>query len=601
MIVNNNIMGMNAGNRFSGSSPEKLSSGYRINRSGDDAASLALSAATQAQAALFERFSDNAKDGISLIQTAESALAEIHSDLNRITELAAQSANEASGDGVNRDNLQKEVSFLKSEIDSIAESTNFNGTNLLDGSLGAAAEVIFKFTDYNTRISEAASGIKDLDVSNAYIASGAELNYSLKKKTVPAVFCCQFTYEKISFGFCCASNGISFAEKTVTVKTGNHAAAEVDANGSLSLTLQSDMPLESGNTPFLKALGDLLRSPALDNTAWANAVTRIFSGINPKYTCGTIADVITEAKTSTAALERSEVNSYELTINAGSSDTWTCTMSEDSHAAGGRITLKNAKKGSINVTLDKNAAEADNVTIASVVRLGGKPITTLSFAEKVGKDVVGCIIEINGAPYEFVKAGETASKDGITAIPVSDNSDDKAIAKALSSTVAADSSAFDAVKQGVNKDGAANGKVELTSATKEPVEIVQTGKGLSLQIGDTADNKVSIKTGNMGVRALDLDKVDVSTESRAIGSIPYIKAAINAVSGIRSDLSAVCNRLELKLDAANQNRATESRIRDTELVSEMMSYIKNNELSQAEQAMLDKANQQSQQVLQLLQ
>lgn len=597
MIINNNLMGLNAGKRSPGNSPEKLSSGYRINRSTDDAASLAISEKLRAQAALVDSFSDNARHGVSLIQTAEGALAEIHSMLNRMTELAVQSANEAS----DRDALQKELSFLKSEIDSIAKSTNFKGTNLLDGSLGVAAEVMFKFTDYNTRIAKAASGIKDIDISNAYIASGAELNYSLKKESIPAVFCFQFAYEKISFGFCCASNGINFAEKTVTVKTGNPAAAEVDANGNLSLTLQSDMALESGNTLFLKALGDVLRSPALDNTAWANAVTRIFSGINQKYACRTIADAVTEAKTSTAAQESPGVNNYKLTINAAGSDSWTCTISEDSHAAGGRVTLKSAKKGSIDITLDKNAAEADNVTIASVVRLGGKPITILSFAEKVGKDVIGCIIEINGVPYEFVKTGETASKGGITAIPVSDNADDTAIAKALSSAIAADSSAFEAVKQGVNQDGAASGKVELASATQEPVEIVQIGNGLSLQIGETANNKVSIKFGIMGVKALDLDNVDVSTESRATDSIPYITAAINAVTDTRSGLGTVYNRLELKLAATNQNRATESTIRDTELVSEMMSYIKSNEPYKAAQSMMREATQQSQQVLQLLQ
>ena len=114
---------------------EKLSSGYKINRAGDDAAGLAISEKMRAQITGLETAQKNANDGISLVQTAEGALTEVHSMLNRMVELADQSANGTYQDAVDRENLQKEVQSLKDEIDRISESTNFNGIQLLDGSM----------------------------------------------------------------------------------------------------------------------------------------------------------------------------------------------------------------------------------------------------------------------------------------------------------------------------------------------------------------------------------------------------------------------------------------------------------------------------------
>ena len=114
---------------------EKLSSGYRINRAGDDAAGLAISEKMRAQITGLETAQKNANDGISLVQTAEGALTEVHSMLNRMVELADQSANGTYQNAVDRENLQKEVKSLKDEIDRISDSTNFNGIQLLDGSL----------------------------------------------------------------------------------------------------------------------------------------------------------------------------------------------------------------------------------------------------------------------------------------------------------------------------------------------------------------------------------------------------------------------------------------------------------------------------------
>jgi flagellin len=114
---------------------EKLSSGYRINSAADDAAGLAISEKMRSQIAGLQKAQDNANDGISLVQTAEGALTEVNSMLTRLTTLATQSANGTYDSEVDRANLQEETDAILAEIDRISESTNYNGINLLDGSL----------------------------------------------------------------------------------------------------------------------------------------------------------------------------------------------------------------------------------------------------------------------------------------------------------------------------------------------------------------------------------------------------------------------------------------------------------------------------------
>lgn len=142
MRIQHNISALNShrqlgnNNNAIGKNLEKLSSGFRINKAGDDAAGLAISEKMRAQIKGLETASKNAQDGISLVQTAEGALTEVHSMLNRQVELATQSANGTYDNTTDRANLQKEVQSLNAEIDRIAESTNFNGIKLLDGNLG---------------------------------------------------------------------------------------------------------------------------------------------------------------------------------------------------------------------------------------------------------------------------------------------------------------------------------------------------------------------------------------------------------------------------------------------------------------------------------
>ena len=143
MRIQHNIMALNSSRQLGvnnsavSKSLEKLSSGYRINRAGDDAAGLAISEKMRAQIKGLTAASDNSQDAISLVQTAEGGLQEVHSMLNRMQELATKSSNGTYTDDVDRKALQDEVDALKDEINRIADSTNFNGIKLLDGSMGA--------------------------------------------------------------------------------------------------------------------------------------------------------------------------------------------------------------------------------------------------------------------------------------------------------------------------------------------------------------------------------------------------------------------------------------------------------------------------------
>lgn len=143
MIINHNMNALNAhrnmgvNNTASGKSMEKLSSGLRINRAGDDAAGLAISEKMRGQIRGLEQSSRNASDGISLIQTAEGALNETTNILQRMRELAVQSANDTNTSD-DREQLQKEMTQLGEEIDRIANNTEFNTKKLLNGNMGGA-------------------------------------------------------------------------------------------------------------------------------------------------------------------------------------------------------------------------------------------------------------------------------------------------------------------------------------------------------------------------------------------------------------------------------------------------------------------------------
>jgi flagellin len=177
MRIQHNIMSMNAYRNYSTNTSalsknlEKLSSGYKINRAGDDAAGLAISEKMRAQISGLKQASTNVKDGISLIQTAEGALQEVQDMMNRMVTLAEESANGTYDDNVDRKALQDEFTALKTEITRIAKSANFNGKALF-GSTASKS-----LAGMTLQIGDTAATYNQLKLSSA-VGAAASLDFS---------------------------------------------------------------------------------------------------------------------------------------------------------------------------------------------------------------------------------------------------------------------------------------------------------------------------------------------------------------------------------------------------------------------------------------
>ena len=489
MRIQHNIAALNSYRNLTGNNNavsknlEKLSSGYRINRAGDDAAGLAISEKMRAQITGLNTAQKNAQDGVSLVQTAEGAMTEVHSMLNRMVELADQSANGTYADEVDRENLQKEISSLKDEINRIADSTNFNGINLLDGSLSSSK----------------------LDLGATSTLGGQSITVTENAATGTTS---QFT----------VGAGAATAEQTLTVEY-------ADASGKLH-------------------------------------------SVDLKYTSSTTDT--DNAKAIRDAIANSELASVFDIGGTGKDFTLTSKVTGE-----GGAKLTGIK------TTDRTT---DAVKVGTVT--DGKNATVT--AKGQGAVAAGDKIVLNGKTYEFVKDTSTKpTTDGATAIVVGADAD---------STIAN-------LNKVLEQDGikATKNNNDITfSATKN-------GAGLTLQIGDTADdfNQMKVSVGDMHADALGIADVDISTQAGAQEAVAKIKSAINSVSSTRGDLGAIQNRLEhtinnLSVSAENMT-AAESRIRDVDMANEMMAYTKNNILVQSSQAMLAQANQLPQGVLQLLQ
>ncbi|AZB44534.1 flagellin [Bacillus sp. FJAT-42376] len=182
MRINHNIAALNtyrqlnSANGAQGKSMEKLSSGLRINRAGDDAAGLAISEKMRGQIRGLDQASRNSQDGISLIQTAEGALNETHDILQRMRELAVQSSNDTNT-SADRGELQKEVNELAKEITRISNTTEFNTMKLLDGSrdsassVTGAADLTFQIGANQSQTMTLAIG--KMDAASLLVATGA--------------------------------------------------------------------------------------------------------------------------------------------------------------------------------------------------------------------------------------------------------------------------------------------------------------------------------------------------------------------------------------------------------------------------------------------
>ena len=248
MIVQHNMTAMNANRQLGIStsalakSTEKLSSGYRINRAADDAAGLAISEKMRSQIRGLDQASTNASDGISMIQTAEGALNESHSILQRMRELCVQAANGTETDE-DRGNIQDEIEQLQEELDRIASDTEFNEMKLLDGSLSAATSGVTdagpKFGVYDTTLKAfVTSDVKAVKVAAAVDAApgGESAIWSGDGKTLTLHLQKDMTYTQAEI-----DELIRNAKQEDSTADATPANVEVNLNfGSLTLSADYD-------------------------------------------------------------------------------------------------------------------------------------------------------------------------------------------------------------------------------------------------------------------------------------------------------------------------------------------------------------------------
>ena len=254
MIVQHNLTAMNSNRQLGvttgaqAKSSEKLSSGYRINRAGDDAAGLKISEKMRSQVRGLTRASVNAQDGVSLIQTAEGALNEAHSILQRMNELAVQGANDTN-ESIDREAINEELNALTEELDRISQTTQFNKQNLLDGSfkdknLHVGANADQKIVIGIDNMNAATLGLRSITVkgepAKAAVMGSAKVGTTFQTHTSIGAFVYKgmsHTYKPTSS---LANNVASAVKKfqntlstSVALASANYGTQRDDATGSL--------------------------------------------------------------------------------------------------------------------------------------------------------------------------------------------------------------------------------------------------------------------------------------------------------------------------------------------------------------------------------
>ena len=482
MVVQHNMQAANANRMLNittnaqSKSTEKLSSGYRINRAADDAAGLTISEKMRKQIRGLDQASTNAQDGVSSVQTAEGALTEVHSMLQRMNELAVQASNGTNSD-TDRSAIQDEISQLTTEIDRVAETTKFNETYLLKG--GNGTKVYMNGHD-------------------------AGLKGTLTDSATKATF-------KVAAGALDSGKSVTIGGKDYSIAT-----AKADVQTAVdALAAEGDQVTVNGKTYTYTLKG----GAGKNEEGWVEGTTA--------------------AEGSTLAYgKKGEANALKI-------------------ADGDKVSTKAAAATKttdyVSADFDNNGVSKSNSSIISAEQAVKLMTSELTAANNIGTTKDAATVTAAAAGY--------TSADGIT--------------------------------------------FAINKGTAEVADKLS----FSLHVGSDADmtNKITVDIETMNSSYLGIKGLNVNDDSGIAGTyaIDAISDALQKVSEQRSSLGAVQNRLEHTIDNLDnvvENTTTaESRIRDTDMASEMVNYSKNNILAQAGQSMLAQANQSNQGVLSLLQ
>jgi flagellin len=550
MRINNNIMALNAHRQLginqtnASKSMERLSSGLRINRAGDDAAGLAISEKMRGQIRGLKQAQRNAQDGISLIQTAEGALNETHAILQRMRELAAQAANDTNV-VVDRNEIQKEMNQLTSELNRIGNTTEFNTQKLLrgggqiTGEIGSVASTpgqaatsgTHGYTEFEiTGALEAGDTIDVAGVTITVYATGAEL--AAANGGAGDLFGISLESAATADAQAAAIRGMTFAGRTVS------------GSGAVVRITQDTAGTGDVSGPVLKTSG----SGAIDN----------------------IENVVGEA--ASPGVQGS--TSFTITTALGAGDTISVAGETITvYATDADLAAANGGAGDLFGISLESAATAD----AQADAIRDMPFAGLTISGTGAEVIITQTVAGTGDVTE-PQLGNVAGVGYNAALQIGANT-------GQSFTIQIDDMRALALEVST-KDNTSSRTV--------------TVDGKDYAVAWTQNMDVTNGTDSTGAEYA----LDVSTHDNATAAIKVIDDAITTVSAERSKLGAYQNRLEHTISnlgtSAENLQAAESRIRDLDMAEEIMAFTKNNILQQAATAMLAQANMAPQSVLQLL-
>ncbi|KLU39260.1 MAG: hypothetical protein AA931_09125 [Peptococcaceae bacterium 1109] len=560
MRINNNIMALNAHRQLgvnqanSSKSMERLSSGLRINRAGDDAAGLAISEKMRGQIRGLKQASRNAQDGISLLQTAEGALNETHAILQRMRELAVQASNDTNTE-IDRNEIQKEINQLTSEINRIGNTTEFNTMKLMDGGSAGVAEAS------GPRL---AGGSEAVDARKAvYTFSGENFDQIQEGDTIT------FSFGDTDVTLTAVTSEDDVGEGKFLI---DEDSANVVANIRAALAAVNTVPEEW-------IIGDEVESGGFTITAKVEGVAG-----------GTIG---------------AEAISVTTNFNGGASATLKLTTAgrdaADAQAASGSISFGNnlLSAGTV-ITIGSNTFhlfDSSKGQVASGAATAGIDIAEFSSNE----EIIDALLNIGA---EGVLLEKTAT-NMLTVTAEDPGEEGNAIALSVEGPKGQTNAYTANFQIGANKGQSMTISIlDMRSNALGISSLAGTGNSVTID-GKTyevawSDKVVTNGTDNVPAEA----GLSVANHEDAAKAVEVIDAAIGKVSAERSKLGSYQNRLEHTISnlgtSAENLQAAESRIRDLDMAEEMMAFTKNNILQQAATAMLAQANMAPQSVLQLL-
>lgn len=664
-VIGSNIGSLRAANASTAAndalkmSMERLSTGKRINSAKDDAAGLAIASRMTSQIKTMAVAARNANDGISMAQTAEGALGEVTNMLQRMKELAGQAANGSLG-ASERKSLQAEVGQLTAQINDISTKTNFNGINLLDGTVksvslqtGAQAGQTTTLSLANTsasalglngyrvegqattgRINAATVAVGDIQLNGknalgtALTAGGAEETAAAINANTGQTGVSAKAYNTLSGGP--ISQGGVAATGSLTIAVGSGAAVDITGANGQELVDKINRDV-GGVTAQLDSEGKIVLS---NDTGKSITIGGTASG-KAGFTAGTYGGFValqssdggsidikrssTGTAASLTALGLNETTSSEgvkgLAVSANA-----LAVSDDATINGVALGASNdasaaSKAAAINAVSDKSGVTATATTKATVVIDASKLVaandivingTTVALSDTAANGGNG-----DGAISMSDLVGNI-NKAGISGLVASSDSDGNLI---LTSSTGNDITLKDgavAAGAGMAKSmkgddgGAATGTTAGVNGMtlRGRIELrSDTGAEIRVEGSSASLAKVGISAqgGSNGVVG---GALNVSTQANASVAMTAIDKALDKISSIRGDLGAVQNRLQVTVNnlttTSSNLQEARSRIEDTDFSSESTALAKAQILGQASTAMLAQANQSQQGVLKLL-